>query len=62
MPLQKGLPGDTGSDMMRKGESRYLHLAGKLMLAVGRTPQQIPMGLLHRLLECPMMWLLIPPE
>ena len=42
MPLQKGLPGDTGSDMMRKGESRYLHLAGKLMLAVGRTPQQIP--------------------
>lgn len=47
MPLQKGLPGGTGSDMMRKGEARYLHVAGKLMLAVGRTPQQIPTWLLH---------------
>ena len=51
MPLQKGLPGGTGSDMMRKGEARYLNVAGKLMLAVGRTPQRIPMWLLHRLLE-----------
>ena len=41
MPLQKGLPGGTGSDMMRKGEARYLHVAGKLMLAVGRTPPRL---------------------
>lgn len=62
MPLQKGLPGGTGRNMMRKGEAPYLRVAGKLMLAVGRTPQRIRKWLLHRLLQCPMILLLVPPE